>query len=102
MTVLLPSLSDATAGTRAPLHVLYTGKMSSSHSPEELIKRVFLSEYPMFGCKCSINEVSSITRTPVNVVPTVLLKMTEVTDDCGRTRSCVSFCGLLFFNHKIN
>ena len=68
--------------------VFFTDKMSSSHIPEELIKRVCLAEYPTFGWEGSISEVSSITRTPVNVAAAVLLKMTEVTDDCGRTRSC--------------
>lgn len=38
MMVLFPRLSDATAGTRAPLPVLHMDKMSSSLSPEELIE----------------------------------------------------------------
>lgn len=78
MTALFPNLPDATAGTGALLHVPYEDKMSSSHIPEELIKGVHLAEYPTFGWECGAGEVSSVSRTPVNVD---LLKMAEVTDD---------------------
>lgn len=81
MAVLFPNLSDATAGSRAPLHALYRDKMSSSHIPEELVKRVSLADSPAFGWERSASEVSSITGTPGKVVPDDLLKMTKVTND---------------------
>lgn len=86
MTVLSPKFSDATSGTKAPLHVPYKDKMSSSHISEEL--RVCLAAYPTFGWEYSTSEVSGKFKIPVNAVPAVLLKRTEVTDDCGRTSSC--------------
>jgi len=75
MTVLFPSLSDATAGISTLHYVLCKDKMSSSHIPEELISRVCLPDYLTFGCECTISEVSSRTKIPVNVVPDDLLNV---------------------------